>query len=399
MGFSRTLDLAGRAAVFTLGAAMVFCALNRLYACMAVLLLAALWSSVASSWHSRTTSAPRPQPQREFDTLQAEKRMLASLLDQTPAPLVILHADGSLKSANRAARLLFKTESDVVQSSPLLAALQAQPSKTRAAVTLDTDAGARTYAMSVADLSGPLGSVRLAALLDIQPELHTAEAAALREMMQVLSHELMNALTPVASLAATALDLLEDETPEGPKLAKEALATVARRAEGLSRFVQAYRALARLPPPRFQTVSLTALMEEAARLFHSRWDEGGVSLEVAAPTPDLLVQADEDLIVHALCNLLSNGAQAALDYQDRPAHVRLTGEVQHGSVRINVEDSGLGVAPELHDRIFQPFFTTKADGAGVGLSFSRQVALSHGGDLMLEPNSGSGGALFSMTLT
>ena len=398
MGFSRALDLAGRAAVFTLGAATVFCALNRLYACMAVFILAALWSSVASAWTSRTTSAPRPPPQVEPDTLQAEKRMLASLLDQTPAPLVILHADGSVKAANRAARLLFKAESDIVASSMLLAALRAEPGRTRAAVTLDTDAGARTYAMSVADLSGPVGSVRLAALLDIQPELHTAEAAALREMMQVLSHELMNSLTPVASLAATALDLLDDGTPEGPALAKEALATVARRAEGLSRFVHAYRALARLPPPRFKTMSVTAVMEETARLFRSRWEQFGVKLEVVVPAPDILVQADEDMIVHALCNLLSNGAQAALDHQDRRAQVRLTGGAHHGGVRLNVEDSGTGVASEIRDQIFQPFFTTKSDGAGVGLSFSRQVALSHGGDLTLETNGVFGGALFSMLL-
>ena len=398
MDSRRALALAGRAAVFALGATTVFCALDRLYACMAVLILAAVWLSVAGVWTPEAAPAHRPPQQETLDALQAEKRLLASLLDQTPAPLLILNADTTVRAANRAARLLFKAENEVTPSDPLMAALQAETRQMRSAVTLETEAGARTYAMSVADLSGPGGPVRLAALLDIQPELHAAEAAALREMMQVLSHELMNALTPVASLAGTALDLLDDGTREGPALARQALATVARRAEGLGRFVQAYRALARLPTPQLRPASVTALMEEAGRLFRSRWDKLGVRLDVTAPAPDILVQVDEDLIVHALCNLLFNGAQAALDRQDRPAHVRLSGETHHGGVRLSVLDSGPGVAPEHRDRIFQPFFTTKADGAGIGLSFSRQVALSHGGDLVLEPGASVEGASFSLVL-
>ena len=398
MGFSRPLDLAGRAAVFGLGAAAAVCAMHRLYACMAVLVLAAAWSSAARAWASRPAAAPAAPPEAGLDALQAEKRLLASLLDQTPAPLLILTSEGRVRVANRAARRLFEADGEIAASDTLMTALQAEPGKARAAVTLDAEAGARTYAMSVADLAGPTGSVRLAALLDIQPELHAAEAAALREMMQVLSHELMNALTPVASLAATALDLLDDGTPEGPSLAKQALTTVARRAEGLSRFVQAYRVLARLPPPRLRPASVTALMDEAARLFRSRWDPLGVRLDLAPPRPDIVVQADEDLIVHALGNLLSNGAQAALDRPDRPAQVRLAGEAYPGGVRLSVTDSGSGVAPEHRDRVFQPFFTTKPDGAGVGLSFSRQVALSHGGDLTLAPHDEEGGATFRMTL-
>jgi two-component system nitrogen regulation sensor histidine kinase NtrY len=252
--------------------------------------------------------------------------------------------------------------------------------------------------MSLADLAGPQGDIRLAALLDIQPEIHAAEASALRDLMLVLSHEIMNALTPVASLAATATELLEDEDPKSLALAREAVTTLGRRAEGLMRFVDAYRTLARLPPPAPRAVSLGELMGEAERLFRSRWDPKGVALELIRPNPDIIVKLDPDLTIHALSNLLSNGAEAALADPARPPRVRLAARPETSGATLVVADSGPGVSAEHRERIFQPFFTTKAEGTGVGLSFARQVALSHGGDLALAPLAPGEGAVFLLRL-
>jgi signal transduction histidine kinase len=265
-------------------------------------------------------------------------------------------------------------------------------------VELETETGQRTYAMSVADLSGPQGDMRLAALLDIQPEIHAAEATALRDLMQVLSHEIMNALTPVASLAATATELLDDETPASLALARDAVATLGRRADGLMRFVDAYRTLARLPPPVPQPTSLVALMDEVARLFRSRWEPRGVHLELTRPSPDVILRLDPDLTVHALSNILSNGAEAALSGTARPPQVSLSSRARDGGATLVVADSGPGVAAPHRDRIFHPFYTTKAEGTGVGLSFARQVALSHGGELTLSPSAPGEGAVFLMRL-
>ena len=137
-------------------------------------------------------------------------------------------------------------------------------------------------------------------------------------------------------------------------------------------------------------------MDQSARLFRSRW--GGLELEVAPPTPDVVMHADEDLLVHALGNLLSNGAQAALANPARPPRVRFAAQAHHGGVRIAVADSGCGIAPELRDRVFQPFFTTRPEGTGVGLSFARQVALSHGGEVALAPERELGGATLHLTI-
>jgi two-component system nitrogen regulation sensor histidine kinase NtrY len=257
--------------------------------------------------------------------------------------------------------------------------------------------------MPLTDVAGASGEVtRLAALLDIEPELRAAEAGALRELLQVLSHEIMNALTPVASLAATAGELLGDQTPASTALARDAVATLGRRAEGLTRFVEAYRTLARLPPPRMAPTHVRGLIEEAARLFNSRWAARGVTLETCQADGDLIVKLDPDLAIHALMNILSNAAEAALA-QDAPAivgpKVRLSVELgPAGGVELVIADNGPGVAAQDRDRIFQPFFTTKSDGTGVGLSFARQVALSHGGALTLGPDGPGRGATFVLTL-
>ncbi len=325
-------------------------------------------------------------------------------MDQTPAPLLIRTPDGVIRAGNRAARALFNTDDRLLDPpQDLVQALRDGAPGERLTLSLahaGAAGGVRTYAMPLTDVTGPGGAVtRLAALLDIEPELRAAEAGALRELLQVLSHEIMNALTPVASLAATAVELMEDQTPASTALAREAVATLGRRAEGLTRFVEAYRTLARLPPPRLAPTSIAALVDETARLFRSRWSARGVELETSlAPPGDLVVKLDPDLMIHALMNILSNAADAALAVSAQPRVSLVAGAGPSGGVELLVTDNGPGVGAADRDRIFQPFFTTKADGTGVGLSFARQVALSHGGTLTLAPDTPGRGATFVLTL-
>ena len=390
-------DMAGRAALFGAGVAVVVCARYGLWACTVVLAAAGAWIALESASEAQRRAPPAAAAEPGLDAARAEGRMLSSLLDQTPAPLVTLSRGGAVSAANRAARALFRSEA-VARSPALAEALDGDAEGARAAVVLDTEAGPRTYALSMADLVGPQGPVRMAALLDIQPELHAAEAAALREMMQVLSHEIMNALTPVASLVASAEDLLAEGGPDAPAQARAALAIAGRRAQGLARFVEGYRSLARLPPPQLAPLGVRSLVAQSARLFRSRWPEPELVLDLVLPTPDIVVQADEDLLIHALANLLANAAYAALASPARPARVALGARPHRGGVRLSVGDSGGGLAPELRDSVFTPFFTTKAEGAGVGLSFARQVARSHGGDVVAAPAGPLGGAEFHLDI-
>ena len=416
-GWSRPLKAGAiQALVFVCGALAVLAVQGSLYACSLVCALAGGWLAVwvgarrASPATSASAQATAP-PARAPD-------LLANLLDQTPAPLLIrTSSDGVIRAGNRAARALFHTDDRLLDPPAALvrAFCDGAPGErlTLSLAQAGAAGGVRTYAMPLTDVTAPAGAVtRLAALLDIEPELRAAEAGALRELLQVLSHEIMNALTPVASLAATAGELLEDRTPASSALAREAVATLGRRAEGLTRFVEAYRTLARLPPPRLAPTPIAALVDETARLFRSRWSALGVELEAAmAPgandAGELVVKLDSDLMIHALMNILSNAAEATLTAAELAAatpldptpRVKLIAQAgAGGGVELVIADNGPGVSADDRERIFQPFFTTKADGTGVGLSFARQVALSHGGTLTLAPATPGRGATFVLTL-
>jgi nitrogen fixation/metabolism regulation signal transduction histidine kinase len=392
--------LAAQAVVFA-GGALAFTAWRA--GLPANALLAALVGAGAATWvltrddARRAPAAPAP----EADTVRLDqergRRTLQAFLDQAPTPLVTRTPDGTLTAVNRAARRLFHTDGVLADAAGALGEAVAQASpETRKTVRLAAGGLPRTYALSVADVTGAGGALRLAALTDIQAELQAAEAAALKALLQVLSHEIMNTLTPLASLAQSATDLLEDDGPDSLQLARESVAVIARRADGLHRFVEAYRQLARLPEPRPRMVSLTAIIEEAARLFASRWSD--VHLVVEPPRPDVVIRLDPDLTAQALLNLLANAAEAALAGEAAPPSVRLGGRPSGEGCAITVEDSGRGVDAEVRAAIFQPFFTTRAEGSGIGLSLARQAIVSQGGQLILAPAEPGTGALFVIEL-
>jgi two-component system nitrogen regulation sensor histidine kinase NtrY len=403
MGFRSALaSTVGVILPLACGAGVVLAAQDRLYACALVLLLLGAWSAAHVRWAGHAPPPWRPptfSAAQGADDPQAELRLVGGLLDQTPAPLIIAHPDGVLRAGNRAARVLFGVDDRLVAPPPdLAAALGQRDLGRRLTVRLETGEGPHVYAVSLADLIDPRGPMRLAILVDIQPEIRAAEALALRDLMQVLSHEIMNALTPVASLAATARDLLRDETSAPAAEALDAVTTLARRADGLTRFVDAYRTLARLPEPVMVRVSIGALLEEVGQLFRGRWAAHGVRLALIKPDPDIVLDLDSDLMVHALTNILSNGAEAALGVGRAVPTVTLAARIRDGTVRLTMRDNGPGVRLADPETIFRPFFTTKPGGSGVGLSFARQVALSHGGSLTLAPPESEPGAKFVLAL-
>jgi signal transduction histidine kinase len=329
---------------------------------------------------------------------EREARTLAVYLDHAPAPLLALNGDGGLSALNLAARRLFGAD-DLIASPPkglaeaVFAGVPGEPQT----LTLDLEGAPRAYALTVADLESEHRHARIVALVDIQAEVQAAEATALRELIQVLSHEIMNSLTPVTSLAQTAADLLREPGDAAPAQAREAVESVARRSEGLLRFIGAYRELARLPAPRFADVSVRALLDEVALLFRSRWEAKGVVLDYD-PAPDAVVSVDRDLLSQSLLNVLANAAEAALSGGEEP-HVRLSAErTRQGRLVLRVQDNGPGVTLPDPNQIFRPFFTTKPEGTGVGLSLARQIVLAHGGEIAVEPTHGLGpGATIAMT--
>ena len=170
---------------------------------------------------------------------------------------------------------------------------------------------------------------------------------------------------------------------------------MARRAEGLLRFVEAYRELARLPPPRPDPVDVASLIEDVALLFRSRWTPRGVTLNVSVEAMSG-APLDRDLVSQALLNVLTNAAEAALEGGAAPVVDLMAGRTPGGRLWISIRDNGPGVDLPDPSIILRPFFTTKPQGTGIGLSLARQVMLAHGGDIAVQPATPAG---FSVTLT
>ncbi|MFE8872705.1 PAS domain-containing sensor histidine kinase [Acetobacter persici] len=315
-----------------------------------------------------------------------EKLRNRALLDHAPVPLLYRSVDGTLHAANRAARRLFKTEDRLINPpGELLAALQdKRVSSEGRMIRLHSSAESRLrmYALSVGQGAGVGGIVEYLALTDVEAGLQAAEAQALRDLLQILSHEIMNSLTPIVSLSVTAEELFTDaDRATSSPLIREALITLRRRAEGLDKFIRGYRELARLPPPDLAPVALEVLLRETQTLFQARWG-AGVPLDVCLPSTRVLIRVDKAQIEQALLNLLNNAAEACAG-QPSPL-VQLVAEVTDGAAAILVRDNGTGLDPSLHEEIFHPFVSFKENGNGVGLSLARQIVLGHGGSLGVE---------------
>jgi signal transduction histidine kinase len=366
------------------------------YASFALCCLLTVWAAAALLTGRRGEGERESASDRRWAAAllerEREARSLAAFLDHAPVPLLAMRSRGGLSALNLAARRFFGTD-DLVADAPeplLSAALGARPGERRT-LTLETEGSPRAYALTLSELVSDGDIVRIVALVDIQAEIQAAEAAALRELIQVLSHEIMNSLTPVTSLAQTTAELLRAPESAGSLAqAREAAETVARRSDGLLRFVGAYRELARLPEPRFADVGVAALLDEVALLFRSRWGPRGVTLELHKPAPEVAASLDPDLISQALLNVLANGAEAALETAENPT-VRLHAEQRRfGRLSISIEDNGPGISFPDPSVIFRPFYTTKATGTGVGLSLARQIVLAHGGEISVRSALGSG---------
>jgi signal transduction histidine kinase len=213
----------------------------------------------------------------------------------------------------------------------------------------------------------------LLVLTDLSRALREEERQAWQRLLRVLGHELNNSLAPIRSIAGSLESLVgRDPLPEDwQEDVKGGLAVINSRAEALTRFMESYSRLARLPQPKIQPVDLAACIRRVLSL------ETRIAVE-AAPGPVVTIQADGDQLEQLLINLLRNAVDAALE-TGGGVHVRWT---RNGSfVDIMVEDEGPGLPSTSN--LFVPFFTTKPGGSGIGLVLSRQIAEAHGGSLTL----------------
>lgn len=197
------------------------------------------------------------------------------------------------------------------------------------------------------------------------------EAASWSKLFRVMTHEIMNTVAPIASLSEA---LAQDDSLD----VKAGLETISSSSKDLIRFVESYRSMMKQAPPVRKAVMVDEMMERVLNLNKTRLKEQGVTISYTQKTPDLLIYIDESQIMQVLNNLIKNAVQAEAN------SIRITAELNsEDRTVISVTNNGKPVPLHQHDEIFVPFYTTKPNGTGIGLSLSRQIMTKHNGMLSL----------------
>lgn len=218
-------------------------------------------------------------------------------------------------------------------------------------------------------------------LLDsIQKVIEKKEKQAWINLMKVISHELMNSLTPIRSLSQSLHDIMSQEQldPEDFEDIRQSLSTIVNRSNHLQFFVENYRKLTMLPTPEKQPVDLNKLIAECLLVMRPMLQQQYIEISNSVDIPGMVL-ADKKQIEQVIINLLTNSIHALSENEDKK--IFISSSLENSRVFITISDTGKGIEKQIRDKIFLPFFTTRKDGAGIGLTLSKNIIEAHGGYL------------------
>lgn len=320
------------------------------------------------------------------ETVQREK-YYELIMDFVETGIVVLDEQGAVFQKNRKALALLGLQvlTHVRQLSQKSATLEkvlseAMPGQ-KMQVEYPTRRGMMNLSVRVSGIMIQGKSLRIIALNDINRELDEREIDSWIRLTRVLTHEIMNSLTPVTSLSETLLALPVSQQDEE---LRQGLETIRITGKGLVNFVTSYRRLTRLPVPEPALFDVRPFLERVVRLAKHQYPSSTIRFLLDDVQEDLMVYADESMMTQVLTNLLKNAIQAIGESEKGEIRIRAFVDEQE-SVRIEVANNGPRIDPELAAQIFVPFFTTKEDGSGIGLSLSKQIMRLQGGSIALLP--------------
>lgn len=317
--------------------------------------------------------------------------------------LIVVKENGGIEIFNGAARRLLRTSrisniDDLREiSTPLVEVIQRLKTGGRELLRLKIRDDIVQLSVYAIELTLKGENVKLVSIQNIQSELEEKEMEAWQNLVRVLTHEIMNSVTPISSLAGTIeSDLRDHFGQETPVLSQEemrdihlSLQTISKRSEGLIRFVKEFRSLTSIPKPKPSVFAARAILNEICTLHKMELNDKGITLTIDVYPEDLTILADKGMIEQVLINLVKNAIQSFEEQTQRTITLRAFVSEKSRPV-ILVKDNGTGIDPDALEKIFIPFFTTKKTGSGIGLSLSRQIMRQHQGTLNVKSEVGKG---------
>jgi two-component system nitrogen regulation sensor histidine kinase NtrY len=241
---------------------------------------------------------------------------------------------------------------------------------------------------------------KLIAFQNVDEALDENEAKAWQKLLSVMTHEIMNSIAPISSLADTMLNRLQNSVAhiheDGTVIEDLELGidTIKRRSEGLLRFAETYRNLNKITTPNLKSIYVVDLFENLHQLMQPTLEQKNIELEIVLKDPDMKLEADPSLIEQVMINLIVNAIEAVKDRESPRIILSATSTFNNKAI-IKVTDNGTGMPLELMDKIFVPFFSTKKNGSGIGLSLCKQIMMLHRGNIHVQSVDG-GGTVFSL---
>ena len=316
---------------------------------------------------------------KERHEIIEQEKYFGLMLDHVKTGVAVIEEDGRVNYCNSTALSLLgiATFGHIRQLRPvsdsLYEAFQTVADGTEERASYYNESGKMTISITASEATIGKDTVRIIAFNDISSEIAENEQQSWSKLIRVLTHEIMNTITPIASLSDTLLkfDGVSDNLKDG-------LTTISQSSKGLIKFVDSYRNLTRVAPPVRKAFYFTELAERVINLTKEQAVISGSTCTYEEKSEDIILYADEGQITQILINLVKNAIQA----DARNIHITAQLTLSEQTI-ITVSNDGIPISRESQDEIFVPFYTTKPEGTGIGLSLSRQIMRLHNGTLTL----------------
>lgn len=235
--------------------------------------------------------------------------------------------------------------------------------------------------------------IKVFTFYNIQDELSDQEVKSWQKLIRFLGHEIMNSIAPIASLSSSGTQIFEEDsnlTEEDVQQIKETFEIIERRSSNLMKFTESYRSLTRIPTPQLKKNNVKEFIEVLHKFFDQELNIKKIKWEVNYLFHEMNFEADPILLEQVFINVIKNSIEALKDCPNPEISI-IIDKTNMGKISFQIIDNGRGISQEEHDKIFIPFFTTKENGSGIGLSLSQQIVRLHGGNIYLEsePNKGT----------
>ncbi len=340
----------------------------------------------------------------EFQNVRIEKEIhyqyLQTVFSHSKTAIICFNEEGDLLLINEAFKKMVSLNhinnlNKLSRKHPqLLEAIKTSSPRQEKLVKLRTPKGIFQLSLQTTFLKLKNERYKMISLHDVKNVLEEQELDSWKKLIRVLNHEIMNSVTPISSLSKALNKMLEHSKTNLKDLAKddqedliESLKTIENRSNGLLNFVTNYKKITKLPQPNYTQIKVKGLIKHIVRLLKSKLDEKNIEYRINCQE-NMEIFADHELTEQVIINLLLNAIQALDEQHDKKISIRAYQNENNNYIEI--EDNGPGIPDEILDQIFIPFFTTKKEGSGIGLSLSKQIMQLHRGNLSVNSTEGLG---------